>query len=477
MADDIINIGQPAAFEERKEQPYVTDSSKALSKPQLEQQQQSAALTDEAVQATAPKAAYDTDVAKINAADAATKSGILQQTAQLRDQVDTAHAAEIARRADDLRRANDEIKAAPPPSLFADRKGWSKVTGALGLALGGFGDALAARAAARLGVSRGPGAVQQIIEMDLNRQRENIKKLTDVQIMAKEGVKDAQAARDQALAKVDLKGAAMMSAAAAHTEQLLKAKGVELPAIQQNETILGLKRAEQDRKAAAVAGLANEHTRVGPKVETTNRTLPDNASSSKVGVVRKPDGSAAGTSPAGEANEVNDQTRLRVQADADLKELYEDMLKNPRALTADDRKRREELYNKAKIAVGSVSSLGKSDESLKTEMATLGPTGMGIYSGDVTAIKRLIKANEKNAYDAIKIHTAHPGAVGDDGRPPITGAPASPAPTLAPATAAERRPARTPNAPLNAEQQDAMRWLMANPNDPRAPEIRRRLGL
>ena len=34
--------------------------------------------------------------------------------------------------------------------------------------------------------------------MDLERQRENLKKLTDSQIMAKEGVKDALAARELA---------------------------------------------------------------------------------------------------------------------------------------------------------------------------------------------------------------------------------------------------------------------------------------
>lgn len=488
MADTEINIGGPAVYEQRKEEPFTSDSSKSLSPVQLAREGESAALTGEQVAATAPKAKYDTDVANINAADASTKEAIAGKTLVERDQVDERHAARIAASAEALRQANDALKAAPAPSLFADTKGWDTVKQAIGLALAGLGDAMAARAHARLGTAPGPSAVTNIINMDLDRQRANIAKLTNHQIMAKEGVKDAQQARDQALAKVELKGAAMLNAAALHTEAMLKAKGVELPAIQQNEQILKLKREEQDRRQAAVAGLAKEHTSTGAKTETTNRTVPDKASA-KMGVVRNPDGGAAGTSPAGEANEVNEQTRLRVQADNDLKDLYEHVLAHPRVLAGtDEYKTRQELFAKAKIAVGSVSSLGKSDEALKTEMDALGPKGDGLQSGDASALKRLIKANEKNAHDAIKIHTSHPGAVGDDGLPakpttnpapavPAAGAPAAAAPATPPMVPPSARPARAPNSGFTPDQQEAVRWIAAHPTDSRVPAIKARLGL
>jgi hypothetical protein len=495
MADDIINIGGPAPYEKREESPFSSDSTKSLSKPQLEQAAQSDALTQDQIKGTAGRAAYDTGVATIQAQDAAATSRIKNENVLARSAVDEAQAAKVAAAADTLRQANDEYRAAPPPSLFADTKGWDKARRAIAISVAGLGEAISARANATLGRANGPSAVASIIQMDLDRQREIIGRLKDNQIMAKEGVKDAQQARELALAKVDLKGAAMLNLAAAHTEELLKAKGVELPAIQQNEQVLLLRRQEQERKQAAVAGLASEHTRTGAKTETTNRTVPDTSSNARIGVVRNPDGTAAGTSPASEAKDANDQTTLRVNADDALKDLLEHVEEHGRvAYGSDAWKERNSLFAKAKIAVGSVSALGKSDESLKTEMETLGPRGDGAWAPDAGIIKHVIKRNETNAKTAIQMHTAHPGAVGDDGlpvKPASNPTPAAPSatpvtppmvPPAAPATPpmvppAARQPARSPGAPFTQDQKDAVKWIAAHPGDPRVPDIRKRLGL
>ncbi len=494
MADDIINIGGPAPYEKREESPFSSDTSKSLSAPQLASQTASADLTKDEISGTANKAAYDTDIAKINAEDATAKAKIGTQIAGEKLGVDEAHTAQIAKRAEDLRIANDAVKATPAPALFADVHGWDKVQRALGVALAGFADAMSSRSNAILHRADGPSAMTDIINMDLQRQREIIGKLKDNQIMAKEGVKDAQLAREQALARVDLKGAQMYALAGQRLEQLLKAKGVEAPAVEQNAEILKVRRAEQDRKAAAVAGLTKEHTATSAKTETTNRTVPDTSSNARIGVVRNPDGTASGTAPAAEAKDVNDQTTLRVNADDALKDLKEHMEEHGRVVPGTDAyQERKSLFAKAKIAVGSVSALGKSDEALRTEMETLGPPGSGAWAPNTAIIDHVIKRNETNAKTAIQMHTAHPGAVGNDGLPvkpasnPPPAAPAAPVtppivppapvtppmiPAAAPtADAARVIPPRPAGVPLTQKDVAMLRWARANPNDPRAAQI------
>ncbi len=266
-----VNFPGSPEWEKRVTAPSVTDTTKALSPDQVAVEGQSLAQAEREKAAVADKTALETDKATIEAQGAAAKEAQTASTIDEKTRVDDAETAKIAKRADELRAANEAIRATPAPALFADRKGWDKAKLGIGLALAGLGDAINAKSSAVLGRAAGPSAVTDIINMDLERQRENIKKLTDSQIMAKEGVKDALAARELALTKVDLKGAALFNLASQHVETLLKAKGMDAPAIAGNEAKLALDRAEVESKKRAVAGLASEHTRAGAKVEVTTR--------------------------------------------------------------------------------------------------------------------------------------------------------------------------------------------------------------
>jgi hypothetical protein len=495
MADDIINIGGPAPYEKREESPFSSDSTKSLSKPQLEQAAQSDALTQDQIKGTAGRAQYDTAVAGIQSQDAAATSKIKNENVVARSAVDDAQTAKVAAAADALRQANDEYRAAPPPSLFADTKGWDKARRAIAISVAGLGEAISARANATLGRANGPSAVASIIQMDLDRQREIIGRLKDNQIMAKEGVKDAQQARELALAKVDLKGAAMLNLAAAHTEELLKAKGVELPAIQQNEQVLLLRRQEQERKQAAVAGLANEHTRTGAKTETTNRTVPDTSSGNgRLAVVKNADGSDAGLAPASAAAKTNEATVLRVAAVRALNHYAEMAAKvGGRALDPSSTEYQElaGAHAAAVAAVTSVTNMPGSDKSTEIETQRLGPPGTGMsWKVNPTLIHHMadeIRVQGENAIGMTANTAATVAKSGATGRPQL---PASPttnpaAAPVAPATPATppmvpppaRQPARSPGAPFTQDQKDAVKWIAAHPGDPRVPDIRKRLGL
>jgi len=495
MADDsqpsTIVVNPQAAWEQSVTAPTSSDTTKALSAPQVAEQASSAALTKDEIAGTAPKAAYDTGVAQLQADAAKNNEKIAGATLQEKSAVDEKQMANIAAKAEVLRQAQEAIKATPAPALFADRQGWQKVIGAIGIAIAGIGDAKEARDASILHRERGPSAVDSIISADLERQKANIKRLTDVQIMAKEGVKDAIQARELALAKVDMKGAALLNLAAQHAESLLKAKGVEAPAIQQNELVLKLRRDEETRKAAAVAGLTSEHTAASSKTETTNRISDPtpSAPTGRVAIVKNPDGSDAGLAPAAAANTVNEETAKRITVERTGREYLDFVKAHPHVMpgTAEYHKA-EALHAEMVTALGSVSALGKSDETNALEAKRLGPSGTGVWSTQPALISKILDTNAKAGKTRIKLTAGT--ATEKDGSPkempaapaptPQTAAQGQTAPMVPPAdqaAAAAKKPARAPNSPWTPEMRDAAKWITAHPGDPRIPEIRKRLGL
>lgn len=497
MADEAqpntIVVNPQAAWEQSKTSPTSTDTTKSLAPEQVAQAASSDALAKDEAAATAPKAAYDTGVAKIQAAGEANKEVIQGKTLAERSAVDEAQMAKIAARAEDLRKAQEAIKATPASALFADRDGWSKARLAIGLALAGLGDAIGARASATLHEQRAPSAVTNIINMDLDRQKANLQKLSDQQIMAKEGVKDAIQARQIALDKVDLKGVQMLSLAAQHMEAMLKDKGVEAPAIAQNEDILKVRRAEETRKAALAANLTREHTAASSKTETTNRVTDPtpSAPTGRVAMVKNADGTDAGPAPAAAANEVNTETAKRANVERVGLKLLEFAKAHPHvAPGTDDYQNAISLHADMVTALGGVSSLGKSDEANKLEAERMGPTGTGLFGTQPKLISKIIDDNAKAAKMRIKL-TAGTAIDKDGTRPAAPSAALSPTaitapqgqtqPMVPPADQAAAKPAiplRKPNAGwTDGRHQELVKWARANPNDPRAKQVLQGLSL
>lgn len=271
----VLQFPEPSPHEEHSTVGR-TDTTPEFSPLQIAEHERSAALSAKEQAGLDARAKLETDQAQINA-DKATKDLAIQDDLDKRKfAADELHANKIAKQAEVLRQANEAIKARPAPALFADRDGWSKTILAIGLAFAGLGDAMKAKAAARLGSANvgNMDAVGDIINADLDRQREAIKKLSDNQVIAKEGVKDALEARTLAMSRIDMLGAEMYKRANLHTQQLLAAKGVALPQIAKDEKVLDLQRKEQDRKDAAVAPLVEQHSKHVEKSVTDRTSTP-----------------------------------------------------------------------------------------------------------------------------------------------------------------------------------------------------------
>lgn len=514
QAPGTIIVNPQAAFEKSTTSPTSSDTTKSLAPEQKAQQEESAQLAHDEIAGTKPKADYDTGVAKLEAEAAKNREAIGAKTLQERTAVDEAEMAKIAAKAEALRQAQEAIKATPAPQLFASRDGWEKTRLAVGLALAGLGDAMGARASARLHESRGPSAVSDIISMDLDRQKANLQKLTDQQIMAKEGVKDAIQARELALAKVDMKGAALLNLAAQHAEALLKAKGVEAPAIAQNELILKLRRDEEQRKAQAVAGLTAEHTKNSGKTETTDRvgsTAPS-PNTTPTHIADQLTGTNLPVDPTGTDSKQHNAATAKLAPvntflDTSTKLIREAMKNGPARnetvagltngdTTQADRNaavvRLRSAYAAAKGESVSEANAKQLEEAIPNPPSTASPKGqwnawlakMHEVTGEMHQLRTEYLANAGVPLDEIKKANAKVRAKFLQGEQAPAPTPATAAqgqtqpmapPAAAPATAAPPR-APVPRANLTEAQGALFRWATSHPNDPRSSQIIANLG-
>ncbi len=519
MADEpqtpgTIIVNPQAAFEESKTSPTSSDTTKSLSAPQLQEQADSAALTKDEIAGTAPRAALDTANAQIEADAARNKEAIGAKTLAEKTAVDEKQMANIAAKAEVLRQAQEAIKATPAPQLFASRDGWGKARLAIGLALAGLGDAIGARASAVLHEQRGPSAVSDIISMDLDRQKANLQKLTDQQIMAKEGVKDAIQARELALAKVDMKGAALLNLAAQHAEALLKAKGVEAPAIAQNELILKLRRDEEQRKAQAVAGLTNEHTKNSGKTETTTRvgsTTPPSPNTTPTHIADQLTDTDLPVDPtATDSKQHNAATAKLAPVNTFLdtsSKLIREAMKNGPArnetvagvtngdTTQADRNaavtRLRSAYAAAKGESVSEANSKQLEQAIPNPPSSMSPKGqwdawlakMHEVTGEMNQLRTEYLTNAGVPREEIKKANAKLRAKFLQGEQapaptPATAGQGQTQPMVPPAapTAPVAPRAPVPRANLTEGQSALFRWAVSHPNDPRSPQIISNLG-
>lgn len=249
-------------FEERKSSDQTAAAGAGKTTQELAQVQEQA-LRDQAAAFEAQKAG--TGEVRAQAEKAATIEAQGQQAeagaaayklAQLSSPEALQADQMIERARQHVQQEQARLAAKPPPALFADSTGWDKVRKSIALTLGGFGDAIKARAAILAGHAPGAGdTVLRIIDMDVERQKAAIDKLRDSVVMSRTGLSDAEEARRELRQGVDLKAMAMVDAAKKLTAARLGALKIDQPAIDQHQAILALDQKKADFKAEYVKGL------------------------------------------------------------------------------------------------------------------------------------------------------------------------------------------------------------------------------
>lgn len=168
-----------------------------------------------------------------------------------------------------------ELDKMESPSLYGNTDTHGKVVRGVAMALGGIGDAIQKAAMVRIG--KAPPTIDtvgEIIDRNLNEQREHISKLKDAVVMARTGEADANDARKQMLADIDLRGAAMYKRAEGLAAARLAAMGKTQAEIDADKNIATLREKRAERHTASVAPLLEKVTN---KIETaTTKTGGEN---------------------------------------------------------------------------------------------------------------------------------------------------------------------------------------------------------
>lgn len=185
--------------------------------------------------------------------------------------------AMIQQHRDRIKATEDRLAATPTPALFADGTTHGSIIKGAMLGLATLGDAMQKAAMVRIGHAPPTvNTVGDIINRDLDRQRENIGRLKDNVVMARTGLNDAQQARTQMLQEIDLKGAAAYDKLLALSKARLAALGVKGVDIESNQHVLDLRdKAEEHRRKVTdtmFTEVAKHTTAHGAVTSTTDRT-------------------------------------------------------------------------------------------------------------------------------------------------------------------------------------------------------------
>lgn len=236
------------------------------------------------------------DVGLQNAQDAADLAGhqSADQDFALRSSADDIAKAKAHTQAEQARL--DKMES---PSLYGNTDTHGKVMRGLSLALGGIGDAIQKAAMVRIGKAPPTiDTVQDIIDGELNRQREQIGMLKDNVVRARTGEQDATAARQQMLADIDLRGASMYKRAEAVASARLAAQGKTQADIDSDKNIAALRAKQAEHLEAHVAPLLDKVTK---KIEAPTVSTKVEGPTRKSGgdTVERAPTKATGASPTG----------------------------------------------------------------------------------------------------------------------------------------------------------------------------------
>lgn len=248
-------------YENRKSTDVTSSGGGSSEKKQLGEEQKSALAAQQDV--TQKQIAETDEVRKLKEQQG--QVGEWQSQAQADQATIQMQQTEAAmRRADEIKQqaiqrtkdAQAKLDATPTPRLFADRSTAEKAMLGVGMLLGGFSDAVQKAAMIRIGHAPPTiDTVGDIINADLDRQRRNIERLKDNVVTTRMGIADADEARRQMLAEVDLRGAQAYKRIESLARARLASVGMKAPEIEQNQAILALKQKQADAQAEYVKPL------------------------------------------------------------------------------------------------------------------------------------------------------------------------------------------------------------------------------
>ena len=209
----------------------LTDDKIALEAQRLEQAKRTRQIETERAN----------DEAKTAETHAAAREKVLESTA-----------ADIAAARDRLRAKQDEYDKMTPASLFGGQGTAGQIAMSIGLAMGAYSDAVKASAAIRLQRDAGASTVDGIIKNSFDRQRENAARVKDSVAMARTGIQDANEARAELLADIDLKEASAYKVAERMTKARLASQGMSAEQIASDANVVAL---NEKRKEAQLKRL------------------------------------------------------------------------------------------------------------------------------------------------------------------------------------------------------------------------------
>lgn len=282
MADTIINTGNVLPEYEKKKSwetttPGVktttpgdesTTETPSESPERLQAEKGMDASANAEIDASERQRALDTAKAKLNAQAATEASDLAGHQAADRAAAQGIADAEISKARDYHARKQAELDKTPDVSLWGGAR--HPVLNGIAMALGGIGDAIQRAAMVRIG--KAPPTIDtvgDIINAELNRQRDHISRLKDSVVTARTGIADAMEARQQMLQDVDHNGVEMYKRLEGIAKARLAAQGATAADIEGDQRVAAIRSKRAEHQSAYVAPLIQRVTKKTEGVTTT----------------------------------------------------------------------------------------------------------------------------------------------------------------------------------------------------------------
>jgi len=339
--------------------------------------------------------------------------------------------------------------------FWANKSTWDRLSAKIAVGLGGIG-------AAYLGQPNEVLAdINRTIDRDFDVQKAYVTSKEHAAELRRKGVADIQAQLEKELAALKVKQGQAIEATSKRAEAMLIRAGVPVQQAKTNVAVLGLQATAAEKKADALKDFEVHHTNQGSRT-VAQHIVPGGAPA----IARDENGQPIGTLPSARqlpAFETRDADYKRAQEQ--LEALAKDIKDHgERVVLPSSIKRRQRLKENADIAVATVSPLGKTDEAMKKESASIGQSG----TGSVKSF--LVGANEEAVKSKLEELKVQRERYRKETLTPLAPAGATPA-----ASQVVTPPPPAPAKLTDIQVAQAMEWLRKNPTDPRAPARRAKL--
>jgi hypothetical protein len=236
-------------------------------------------------------------------------------------------------------------------------------------------------------------ALEQInkeVDQDFASQRAELEQREQVAKFRRGRVQDTQSQYERDMATLAMKQAKAHELVAQKAIEMAAMRGIPL-AQAQNSVLVQQQAAEAERRKLEALQRYDKHLTSNTSRATSitekgsnAKALADAKAEGEATAVRDEKGNVIGHVPSGRGGAQAFATRDAdyARAEKQLEALHKDILENgERVLLPEAVKRREVLKHNADIAVATVSPLGKTDEAMKAEQASIGDSGAYTLTG------------------------------------------------------------------------------------------------